>query len=229
MTTDRKRARELAAEYVAKGDPCGWFEVLYREAEAGESVLPWADRGVNPGLLQFWNTHPQESRGRSALVIACGLGDDAEQLAVWGFATTAFDIAGTAIRGARLRFPASKVQYRVADLFAAPLEWLHAFDFVFEANTVQALPLTVRSQAIRNIASFVRPGGKLLAVVRAREAHEPLGELPWPLTRSEMNEFLAAGLRQDSFEDFLDHEEPPTRRFRALYHRPPKESSNPRS
>jgi SAM-dependent methyltransferase len=217
---DRKRARELAAEYLQKGDPTGWFEVLYREAETGKSVLPWADRGVNPGLLQFWKALPQDTRGRTALVIACGLGDDAEQLAAWGFATTAFDIAATAIRSARLRFPASKVDFRVADLFTPPPEWQHAFDFVFEANTIQALPHTVRSQAIRNIASFVRPGGQLLALVRAREPHEPQGELPWPLTHSEMDEFVSAGLREESFEDFLDNEEPPTRRFRALYRRP---------
>jgi SAM-dependent methyltransferase len=217
---DRKRARELAAEYLAKGDPTGWFEVLYREAQAGQSVVPWADHGVNPSLLQFWKAHPQQTAGRTALVIACGLGHDAEQLASWGFATTGFDIAETAIRSARLSFPASKVTYRVADLFAAPPEWQHAFDFVFEANTVQALPHTIRSQAIRNIASFVRPAGQLLAVVRGREPHEPQGELPWPLTRSEMDEFARAGLHEELFEDFWDEEDPPTRRFRALYARP---------
>jgi SAM-dependent methyltransferase len=217
---DRKRARELAAEYLRKGDPTGWFEVLYREAEAGTSTLPWADRGVNPSLLQFWKMHPQETPGRSALVVACGLGDDAEQLSAWGFATTAFDIAETAIRTARLRFPNSNVHYRVADLFASPPEWRQAFDFVFEANTVQALPHQLRSRAISSIASFVRPSGHLLALVRGREPDEPQGELPWPLTRAEMDEFLHAGLQEQFFEDFLDQEDPPTRRFRALYIRP---------
>ena len=37
---DRTRARQLAAEYVAKGDPTGWFEQLYQEAEAGGSPIP---------------------------------------------------------------------------------------------------------------------------------------------------------------------------------------------
>jgi SAM-dependent methyltransferase len=217
---DRKRARELAAEYLQKGDPTGWFEVLYREAAAGKSILPWADRGVNPGLLQFWKAHPQDTSGRSALVVACGLGDDAEQLAAWGFATTAFDIAETAIHSARLRFPASKVNYCVADLFAPPVEWQHAFHFVFEANTVQALPHNLRANAIRNIASFVRPGGKLLVIVRGREPQDPLGELPWPLTHAEMEEFVRAGLQQHLFDDYLDNEDPPTRRFRAVYARP---------
>ncbi len=217
---DRKRARELASEFIRKGDPTGWFEVLYKEGEAGKSVVPWADRGANSDLLQFWNARPQPMDGRKALVIACGLGDDAEQLAAWGFETTAFDISETAIRMARNRFPASPVKYRAADLFQPPAEWERAFDFVFEANTVQALPIKLREQAIQKIAAFVRPGGKLLAIVRGREAHEPEGELPWPLTRSEMNEFVRAGLTEASFEDYFDNEEPPARRFRGLYVRP---------
>ncbi len=50
---DRTRARELAAEFYLKGDPTGWFEPLYREAEAGKSTVPWADLCPNPHLLGF--------------------------------------------------------------------------------------------------------------------------------------------------------------------------------
>jgi SAM-dependent methyltransferase len=218
--TDRKRARELAAEYARKGDPTGWFDVLYKEAEAGKSVVPWADRGASPGLLEFWSLHPQATEGKKALVIACGLGDDAEQLASWGFNTTAFDISETAIQMARNRFPQSAVDFRVADLFRPPAEWEQKFDFVFEANTVQALPAEIRAEAMRRIAAFVRPGGRVLAIVRGRELDEPQGELPWPLTRAEMNEFVRAGLTEENFEEYFDKEEPPARRFRALYNRP---------
>jgi SAM-dependent methyltransferase len=218
--TDRKRARELAAEYLQKGDPTGWFEVLYKEAEQGKSIVPWADRGASSGLIEFWKANPQATDGKKALVIACGLGDDAEQLAAWGFATTAFDISETAIRTAHTRFPQSEVDYRVADLFQPPAEWEQNFDFVLEANTVQALPKEFRAGAIERIATFVRPGGKLLAIVRGREANEPEGELPWPLTRAEMNEFVHAGLSEVAFEDYFDNEEPPARRFRGLYTRP---------
>ncbi len=209
----------MAAEYLGKGDPTGWFELLYKEAEQGQNVVPWADRGANPGLLDFWSTHPQATYGKKALVIACGLGDDAEQLAAWGFDTTAFDISETAIRMARRRFPESKVNYAVADLLHPPSEWEQTFSFVFEANTVQALPLTLRAQAIQKIASFVCQEGKLLAIVRGREEDEPLGELPWPLTRAEMNEFVLAGLTESSFEEYFDMEDPPARRFRCLYTR----------
>jgi SAM-dependent methyltransferase len=169
--------------------------------------------------VEFWNAHPQPTDAKKALVIACGLGDDAEQLSAWGFETTAFDIAETAIRTARRRFPHSKVAYSVTDLFQPPAEWQRKFDFVFEANTVQALSVGIRLPAIHKIADFVRPGGKLLAIVRGREADEPEGQMPWPLTRNELNEFVRAGLIGESFEEFFDNEEPPARRFRVLYSR----------
>lgn len=210
----------MAGEFLAKGDPTGWFETLYKEAEEGKSVVPWADRGVNPALLEFWNAKRQDTQGKRALVTGCGLGDDAQQLAAWGFNTTAFDIAETAIRTARKRFPASAVNFVAADLFHPPAEWTRAFDFIFEANTVQALPVELRERAIHSIADFVRPSGKLLAVVRGRTSEEPLGELPWPLTREEMDGFLRAGLQTESFEEYFDKEEPPARRFRGLYFRP---------
>ena len=77
----RARARELAAEYLAKGEPTGWFEQLYREAEKGAARIPWADLSPNPNLLAFWAKHPIAGAGKRAINIGCGLGDDAEQLA----------------------------------------------------------------------------------------------------------------------------------------------------
>lgn len=41
--TNRTRARSLANESIANGDAVGWFERLYREAETGDAIVPWAD------------------------------------------------------------------------------------------------------------------------------------------------------------------------------------------
>lgn len=220
MEDRRKRARELAEEFRKHGDATGWFDALYKEGEQGQSIVPWADRGVNPNLIAFWKMRPQAAGGKTALVVGSGLGDDAEQFAAWGFKTTAFDVSETAIRMARKRFPASGVDYHAANLFAPPAEWKQKFEFVFEANTVQALPVRLRSQAIAHIAGFVKPGGKLLVIARGRTDEEPEGQMPWPLTREEMNQFARAGLTQESFEEFFDNEQPPARRFRGLYSRP---------
>jgi SAM-dependent methyltransferase len=220
MPDRRERARELAAEFVQKGDPTGWFEVLYQEAEQGKSIVPWADGEPNSHLVEFWKAQPLETKGKSALVIASGLGDDAEQLAAWGFETTAFDISKTAIEATKRRFPRSPVEYVVADLFAPPASWSQQFDFVFESNTLQALPSELRPPAIEKIARFVKPGGLLLVIARGREKTDPEGQLPWPLTRDELGEFVRAGLAEESFEDFADPEPPWVRRFRVLYKRP---------
>jgi hypothetical protein len=119
---------ELAAEYCAKGDPTGWFEQLYREAEEGAVRIPWADLAPNPNLIEFWAGHPIASAGKQALTIGCGLGDDAEQLAEWGFETTAFDISPSAIQACKRRFPSTKVRYVVADLLNPSSQWSGAFD-----------------------------------------------------------------------------------------------------
>lgn len=216
---DRSRARELAADYIKKGDPTGWFEALYREGETGHAEIPWDDRKPNANLLEFWRTNRFSGEGRSAVVVGCGLGDDAEQIAAWGFRTTAFDISATAIAMARKRFPNSQIQYAAVDLFKVPEAWRSAFDFVFESNTLQALPAEVRPRAIDAVASFLKPGGLLLVIARAREESDPEGEVPWPLTRREFDRFRQAGLVQKSFEEITDAEPPHTRRFLATYTR----------
>ena len=217
---DRARARELAAEFNRKGDPTGWFEQLYQEGEAGKSTVPWANLCPNSHLLDFWKSHPQVTAGKTALTVGSGLGDDAEQLAAWGFRTTAFDISETAIRTSRKRFPNTRVEYLAANLLDPPSAWHRAFHFVFEANTLQVLQAALRLRAIENIAGFLCPGGLLLVIARGREPSDPEGQVPWPLTRTELSGFTIAGLEELSFEDFLDLEdtaEPAVRRFRVLY------------
>jgi hypothetical protein len=216
---DRSRARELAAEFAQKNDPTGWFDALYRESETGATTVPWADLAPNPNLLEFWQSNPQTPTG-PALVIGCGLGDDAEQFANWGFPTTAFDISETAVRMARQRFPHSSVNYVAANLLSPPPAWRAHFAFVFEAYTLQALPEAVRPTAAKSSAHFVAPQGHLLVIARGRDASEIAADLPWPLTRQEFSAFTNAGLKELSFEDLIDDREtPPTRRFRAFYQR----------
>jgi SAM-dependent methyltransferase len=208
---DRTRTRELAAEFIGKGDPLGWFEALYQEAQSGDGIIPWADQAPNPRLIEFWAAHPLESVNKRALVIGSGFGDDAEQLAAWGFHTTAFDISKTAVEATRKRFPETRVEYVVADLFDPPPSWVY---------TVQALPAKLRTAAVEKIAQFVAPGGRLLAIARGRAEGEPEGQgPPWPLTRTELDRFQLAGLAEESFEDYMEPEPPWVRRFRALYRR----------
>jgi SAM-dependent methyltransferase len=192
---DRKRARELAAHFIQKGDPVGWFEKLYQEAAQGDAAVPWADLEPNPRLLDFWKTHRCETAGKRALVIGSGFGDDAEQLAAWGFSTTGFDVSKTAIEAAKKRFPKTQVEYVVADMFDPPAKWVRGFDFVLEIYTVQSFPAEMRPKTIEAISQFVAPGGLLLVIARGRADEEPEGQgPPWPLTRNELDGFFARGI-----------------------------------
>ena len=215
----RAQARQLAQEFVQRGDATGWFERLYAQAQGNEQSIYWAKMEVNPNLVGWLDRRNGQGKGQLALVIGCGLGDDAEELAHRGFEVVAFDIAPTAIAWCQKRFPHSVVAYVVADVLDAPRGWQGSFGFVLEAYTLQVLPAAVRSKAATCIAGLLAIAGTLLVICRGRSPQEHPGDMPWPLTKEELDVFTRAGLRQVQFEDYFDQEEPPTRRFRVEYQR----------
>jgi SAM-dependent methyltransferase len=195
-----------------------WFEPLYAAAEAGEAVVPWQSDEATPLLVEW--TRGLDGRGRRAIVVGCGLGDDAEHVAALGFDTVAFDIAPSAVRGARRRFPESAVEYVVADLLDLPPGWPGAFDLVVEVITVQALPDPPRASAITAVSSLVAPGGTLIVVSGARETGDPANGPPWPLTRGEVEAFATGGVTAVRIEDLRGQPEPWARRWRAEFTKP---------
>jgi hypothetical protein len=214
-----QRNHRSDAESLPDEDPTGWFERLYARAEAGEAIVPWARDEPNRLLLEWTRTRGLAGEGRRALVVGSGLGDDAEHVASLGFDTVAFDIAPTAIAVARRRFPASPVQYVVADLLDPPAAWRGAFDFVLESITVQALPPSLHPSATAVVADLLAPGGTLLVISAAREDGELVDGPPWPLTREEIDAFATHGLSPVRVEDLRDASDPGFRRWRAEYER----------
>lgn len=207
----------LSAESLAAGDPTGWFEKLYAQSETGAAQVPW-DVGTATPLLTSWS-FPAPPAGARALVVGAGLGRDAEFVAGLGWATTAFDISGTAVRLARARHPESRVTYVVADLLDPPAGWHHGFDLVVESNTVQALPRDLRPRASAAVSALVAPGGTLLVLAAAVATASPDGP-PWPLTRDELALFAVDGLTAGGVEDLPSSGDPRSRRWRATFHRP---------
>lgn len=198
----RERVREIQAEFAERGDALGWFEALYREADGDNEVIPWADLEPNVYFRQWAEANELRGDGRSALVVGCGLGDDAKYLNDLGFKVTAFDISPTAIDWAKKLYGENDIQFEVADLFEPYRGWIGAFDFVLEIYTIQPLPLSIRPQVIDAIEAFVAENGKLVVVTRGREDDIEPDELPWPLSRKDLSRFETHGLRQTDLQIF---------------------------
>jgi SAM-dependent methyltransferase len=218
-----QHATSLAHAAIAAGDATGWFEQLYADAAAGKTSVPW-DRGRPNELLVQWAAGQyrgaplRAADDARALVVGCGLGEDAEYIAGLGFPTVAFDIAPTAIAAARSRFPGSPVDYQVADLLAPPDRWSQAFDLVVESITVQALPDPPRAAALAQLGDFVAPGGTLIVIARRRDPATADSGPPWSLTRAEIDSIAAGGLHQVSVET-IEPGPVPSRRWLAEFRR----------
>lgn len=211
---DAESAR-LAARAVQAGEPTAWFETLYAAGQRGQIDMPW-DRATPLPSLRDWLQAKAPGAGRSAVVVGCGLGVDAEFVAAHGFHTTAFDISRTAIRTAQQRYPDSPVDYRTADMLCLPREWQHAFDLVVEVINIQALPVSLRHQAIAAVANLVTEGGTLLAIENIRQDGDPLpNRPPWPFSRAEIESFANHGLHTVAIQCPGDPAHPP--RWRAEF------------
>ena len=188
-----------------------WFDDLYKNNKETQENIPWARQAVNP-LLQSYLDNDAEHKGR-ALVIGCGLGDDAIALEMAGYDVVAIDVSQTALNLAKERFQDSSIQFIKQDIF----EYDEQFDFVFEALTIQSLPIEFREQMITAVAGRVAEGGKLLLVAHQRD--EILNGPPWPLTLEEINMFKSQGLTELSHELHTEESKISNTRFRVLYKR----------
>ncbi len=224
MSVEQERLNQLrtsigtiANRSVQSGNVIGWFEEVYQNANEHSSQIPWADDKANSYLTEWLDKESVVGNGRTALIVGCGLGDDAEELANRGFQVVGFDVSDTAINWTKKRFPKSKVQYQQADLFNPLPEWHHHFDLVYECYTIQALPRNIRNVVIRQITDFVAVEGLLLVVARGWRGEGIENGPPWPITNEEIQE-IEIDLQKISFEEFWETETN-TRRIRCLYQR----------
>ncbi len=126
----------FARQHLLFTNPASWYEAVYTSAGGDATKVPWAKRTITPVLAAWLDHHHPGSPDAHALVIGCGLGDDAEALIHLDLQVTAFDISSRAIAWCRERFPRSLVNYQVADLLHPSASWQHAFTFVWENLTI---------------------------------------------------------------------------------------------
>ena len=111
MNPPKPNTNELTLNFRKQDHPSGWFEGLYANANWDGSAVPWANLKPSPDLVDWLDRQRLDGQGQKALVIGCGLGDDAEELARRGFEVTAFDISPTAIEWCRRRLPNPVVRH----------------------------------------------------------------------------------------------------------------------
>lgn len=182
-------------QHIDEDQPTHWFEPLYANANQEGDGVPWANMKTHPAFDRWLGKHPLHGAGKTALVIGCGMGDDAIALEKLGFEVTAFDISETAIHYCKTRFPDSSVNFMVADLFAPHASWHQKFDFVLEIFTIQALPPKYEEALIRTISGFVSENGELLVIaVVSPEARDFQKGPPWVLTTEHIEGFQCCGL-----------------------------------
>ncbi|HMM79010.1 MAG TPA: class I SAM-dependent methyltransferase [Pyrinomonadaceae bacterium] len=195
----RERVQQIQTEFAERGDATGWFDALYKEAAGKTERIPWADLEPNPYFKEWAERNDLSGDGRSALVVGCGLGDDANYLNQLGFKVSAFDLSPTAIDWAKKLYGEIDIRFEVMNLFEPYRGWLGAFDFVLEVYTIQPLPMEMREDAIDAVSRFVKDGGELVVVTRGREDDEELDAVPWPLSRKDLSRFEANGMQQIDF------------------------------
>ena len=190
-----------------------WFDGLYQENKESHENIPWARQAVNP-LLQSYLDEDIEHKGK-ALVIGCGLGDDATALDEAGYDVVAIDVSQVALDLAKERFPNADITFEKQDIFDMPKIYDGYFDFVFEAFTIQSLPIEFREKMIYAVADTIASEGKLLLVAHKKE--EEFEGPPWPLELEEVNVFKAYGLTELSHELHIEESKISNTRFRVLY------------
>ncbi len=207
----------MASRAWEEGRPTEWFEELYRHAQGDSSLVPWADLEPNRHARRLLDTLG-DGGNRHALVVGCGLGHDAEDLAERGYQVTAFDLAPTAIEWAKQLHPRTTVDYVVADAALPPSEWHGKFHMVHEIHTLQTLPEELRKRVCQALVDCLAPGGILLVGCRARNEGPERPTMPIPLPKSSLDLLVELGLEEQIFEDFVDGAgESGVRRFQAFY------------
>lgn len=214
---DPLKYKAMVKHHQENDDPLGWFDSIYTDAEGDHNAVFWADLKPSPYLLEWISSAQPSAKGKKAIVIGCGVGDDAEALSKHGYEVTAFDISPEAIRLCKNRYPDTKVNYLVKNLFDYPSQWKEAFDLVYECNTIQVLPGKYRTQARDAMVSLLAPKGHILVSCRSRLKGKQEDAIPLPLDKDEIDGFIHCGLSEKSFFIYDDSQVPSVPHFFACY------------
>ena len=213
MEDIRTRLKQMSDAAASTSDPLSWFEELYSSAQGDDNWIPWSDGSPNPFVVDWAIGKPP---GR-ALVVGCGLGEDAVFLDKIGWEVIAFDLSPTAVEWAKKRHEKTDINWVVADLLNPPDEWASEFELVLEVHILQAIPENIRHDAASKLPLFVAKGGHLVCIGRFDEDGDTHEGPPWPL-KQEFIESIGKPLGQMRMvKATLPDDDPSTTRYRAIW------------
>ena len=215
MDEIRFRLKQMSDAAASTNEPLSWFEDLYSSAQDNDKWIPWSNGHPSPFVVEWAIGKPP---GR-ALVVGCGLGEDAVFLDKIGWDVVAFDLSPTAVEWAKKRHKKTDIKWVVADLLNPPDEWRSEFALVLEVHILQAIPENIRHDAASKLPLFVAKDGHLVCIGRFDEDGNPHEGPPWPLNQAFI-ESIGEPLGQMSMvKATLPDDDPSTTRYRATWSR----------
>ncbi|MEY4385724.1 MAG: hypothetical protein RLY20_1007 [Verrucomicrobiota bacterium] len=143
------------------------------EARYQSGDTHWDKGAASPGLVDFLHERPEFPRG-SVAVPGCGFGHDVRAWADFGFNASGFDIAPSAVAGARNQTaiweksrtgkhqPVNTPPFVLADFLHDDPPF--RFDYVFEHTLFCAIQPALRDAYVEALLRWIKPGGTYLAV-----------------------------------------------------------------
>ena len=145
-------------------------------------------------------TTPRRRARRARSISAAGLATTRRRSPRRAGASTGFDLSPRAIAWAKPAISGTRILLRRI-CSQPPAGGMAPSISCTSATPCRPCRTRRAREAMRQIARFVRPGGTLLVIARARDGSGPAAGPPWPLTRDERHDASTThGLRAESIE-----------------------------
>ncbi len=202
------------AKAAVNDEPIDWFDQLYGMADRDSAIIPWARMSPNPIMMDWVEKNCHIGK---ALIIGCGLGDDAIGLENIGFNVTAFDISEHCIEWCKERFPNSAVEWLVGDILDPKQEWIGNFDLIVEIHILQAIPDGgIRERAAEQMPKLLTDNGIMLCIGRLDNGYQTIQPPPWPLKEAWLKDSFAM-LESIEFTPFRNNDSIDVARYYAAW------------
>lgn len=131
----------------------------------------WDKGEPSPGLADWLDEHPDLPKG-TVVVPGCGFGHDVRAWAEAGYDACGYDLAESAVAGAREQTPSElSTRFGLGDFLAD--EPTELFDWVWEHTFYCAIHPDRRDDHKEAVKRWLKPGGEFLAVHYFIENDEP--------------------------------------------------------